>query len=202
MDDQQETEEDKICPWDYGDSLCDQENEIDEDSASNWSENEKVFEIASPLKRPGGNLLRLLFLWLFLHSTLLGPMKISSSWNMKKIWSPHSIYSVLTQNISLISSMLSKGFENETISPISCRFISYQRDNLINHPDDEGFNVKVIQILFFKISFWRCCMDTFFSSKRVNVAIPQLLTTSRRSRNGSIIWRYSKIAKVIFVFIW
>lgn len=57
---EEESEEDKICPWDYGtkddSEAC--ENESDEDSTSDWSEVRRSFEIASGLQRPGGNLLR------------------------------------------------------------------------------------------------------------------------------------------------
>lgn len=65
----EETEEDKICPWDYGPQFYENEQEDDdeeyifdqgggEESESSWSEGEGQFQIASSLKRPGGSLLR------------------------------------------------------------------------------------------------------------------------------------------------
>lgn len=65
----EETNEDKMCPWDYGSRENhfedDQDNnqhmldeDVNEDSESSWSEREKSFEIDSSMKRPGGTILR------------------------------------------------------------------------------------------------------------------------------------------------
>lgn len=49
-----ETEEDKVCPWDY----ASRDEEFEETNDEDWTDHEEQFEIASNLKRPGGTILR------------------------------------------------------------------------------------------------------------------------------------------------